>query len=222
MTKFQKMFYDIKNTRDYKTIGEDIDYKVWVEHENRKIIMQFEESKGTDKKHFWHSDWFHNLAFIPWILWLDKVPVLTTFGYACAYKSAKNQPIDELCSMIELHPDYAVEMRAWSFGTAMIKIAVRHYWIRRHRAIDNKYGYGDVKVWYNPFMHWIAKKYVKYENFEFVTPNDFVTWCVPFCHRTNKCSVGRKFALKEIFKTEWYHTHYEEYDYSKYEYTDFD
>lgn len=23
MTKFQKMFYDIKNTRDYKTIGED-------------------------------------------------------------------------------------------------------------------------------------------------------------------------------------------------------
>ena len=50
MTKFQKMFYDIKNTRDYKTIGENIDYKVWVEHENRKIIMQFEESNGTIDK----------------------------------------------------------------------------------------------------------------------------------------------------------------------------
>ena len=30
------------------------------------------------------------------------------------------------------------------------------------------------------------------------------------------------FNNKEIFKTGWYHTHYEEYDYSKYEYTDFD
>ena len=66
------------------------------------------------------------------------------------------------------------------------------------------------------------KVWAEHENFEFVTPNGFVTWCVPFCHRADKCSVGRKFALKEIFKTGWYHNHYEEYDYSKYEYIDFD
>ena len=36
MTKFQQMFYDIKNTRDYKTVGEDIDYKVWADHEKRR------------------------------------------------------------------------------------------------------------------------------------------------------------------------------------------
>ena len=40
MTKFQQMFYDIKNTRDYKTVGEDIDYKVWADYEKRKIVIQ--------------------------------------------------------------------------------------------------------------------------------------------------------------------------------------
>ena len=222
MTKFQQMFYDIKNTRDYKTIGEDIDYKVVVDFEQRKVILQWEESKGTDKKHFWHSDWFHNLLFIPWILILDGHPVITTMGYACAYASAKNQPMDEFCSMASLHPDFQTEIRGWSFGSAMSKIAVRHYYIRRKKPVTNKYTYGDVKVWFNPFIKWISKKWVAYENFEFVTPNDFITYCVPFYHRTNKCSVGRKFALRELFKTEYYHTHYEEYDYSKYEYQDFD
>lgn len=222
MTKFQQMFYDIKNTRDYKTIGEDIDYKVVVDFEQRKVILQWEESKGTDKKHFWHSDWFHNLLFIPWILFLDGHPVITTMGYACAYASAKNIPMDEFCSMANLHPDFQTEIRGWSFGSAMSKIAVRHHYIRRKRPVTNKYTYGDVKVWFNPFIKWISKKWVAYENFEFVTPNDFITDCVPFYHRTNKCKVGEKFSFKKIFKTEYYHTHYEEYDYSKYEYQDFD
>ena len=35
--------------------------------------------------------------------------------------------------------------------------------------------------------------------------------------RDRKCKVGRRFSLKEIFNTEYYHTHYDEYDYSKYE-----
>ena len=222
MTKFQQMFYDIKNTRDYKTVGEDIDYKVVVDFEQRKVILQWEESKGTDKKHFWHSDWFHNLLFIPWILFLDRHPVITTMGYACAYASAKNIPMDEFCSMANLHPDFQTEIRGWSFGSAMSKIAVRHYYIRRKKPVTNKYTYGDVKVWFNPFIRWLSKKWVAYENFEFVTPNDFITKCVPFYHRTNKCKVGEKFSFKKIFKTEYYHTHYEEYDYSKYEYQDFE
>lgn len=217
MTKFQQMFYGIKNTRDYKTVGEDIDYKVVVDFEQRKVILQWEESKGTDKKHFWHSDWFHNLLFIPWILLLDGHPVITTMGYACAYASANNIPMDEFCSMADLHPDFQTEIRGWSFGSAMSKIAVRHHYIRRKRPVTNKYTYGDVKVWFNPFIRWISRKWVAYENFEFVTPKDFVTYCVPFYHRTNKCKVGEKFSFKKIFKTEYYHTHYEEYDYSKYE-----
>ena len=42
MTKYQKMFYDIKHTSDYKTVGEDIDYKVIVDDEAKEIIFQFE------------------------------------------------------------------------------------------------------------------------------------------------------------------------------------
>lgn len=215
MTKYQKLFYDIKHTKDYKTVGEDIDYKVVVDFENKKVILQFEESKGN--KHFIHSDWFHNILFIPWIVWLDGRPCFTTMGYACAYDSAKNQIIDEFCSMIDLHPDFEIEVRGWSFGSAMAKIAVRHHYIRRKRPVMYKYTYGDVKVWLNPFIKWIARKWVSKDNFEFVTPNDAVTWCVPFYHRTNKCKVGNKFKITELFKTEHYHTSYDEYDYSKYE-----
>lgn len=32
-----------------------------------------------------------------------------------------------------------------------------------------------------------------------------------------KCKVGNKFKITELFKTEHYHTSYDEYDYSKYE-----
>lgn len=219
MTKFQKMFYDIKNTHDYQTVGENVDYKVFVDHHERKIVLQYEESKTT--KPFWHSDWFHNIMFIPWILWLDKSPVVTTFGYACAYKSAKNIPIDEFCALKKLHPDYTTEIWGWSFGSAMAKISARHYYIRNKEPVTNKYTFGDVLCWFNPFIRWVARKYVAFENFEFVTPNDGVTWCVPFYHRTNKCKVGPAFKLKELFKTEHYHTSYEKYDYSNYEYMDF-
>ena len=222
MTKFQQMFYDIKHTSDYKTVGEDIDYKVVVDFEQRKVILQFEESKGTDKKHFWHSDWFHNILFIPWFVNLDGHLCLTTMGYACAYNSAKNQPIDEFCSMADLHPDFQTEITGWSFGSAMSKIVVRHHYIRRRRPVTNKYTFGDVKVWGNPFIRWIARKWVAYENFEFTTSNDAITGCVPFYHRTNKCKVGPAFRFRELFKTEYYHTHYEDYDYSKYEYMDMD
>ena len=32
MTPEQQKFYDIKNTTDYKKVGEDVDYKVFVDH----------------------------------------------------------------------------------------------------------------------------------------------------------------------------------------------
>ena len=80
MTRYQKIFKDIKETSDYKTVGEDIDYKIIIDDVNREVILQFEESDSR-------QDWKHNLMFIPWILNLDGHKVLTTHGYACAYKS---------------------------------------------------------------------------------------------------------------------------------------
>lgn len=50
MTRYQKIFKDIKETSDYKTVGEDIDYKIVVDDERREVILQFEESDSRQDK----------------------------------------------------------------------------------------------------------------------------------------------------------------------------
>lgn len=210
MTKYQQLFYNIKTSRDYKTVGENVDYKVIIDNKNKEIVLQYEESKQD-------SDWILNFAVIPWPLLLDKNLVWTTLGYAIAYSSCKNEPINLFEAEYKAHKDYKLIIQGWSFGSAMAKIAVRHFSIRCGKNIlDEELTYGDVKVWINPFVHWLSKNWVKVRhNFTYI--NDLVTWCVPLFFRHNKNKVGDKFNIKKIFNTEYNHTHYEEYDYSDYE-----
>lgn len=210
MTKYQQIFYDIKKSRDYNTIGRNIDYKIFVDKENKEVILQFEESRQK-------SDWLLNFLFIPFPLKLDKKIVWTTLGYSLAYSSCKNEPIDLFEIICNQNPCYKRTIRGWSFGSAMTKIAVRHFYIRRGaNVLDEELTYGDVKVWLNPFIHWLSKGWVEIRhNFTYI--NDLVTWCVPFYHRHQKNKVGEKFSLKKLLRTEYNHTHYEEYDYSDYE-----
>ncbi len=217
MTPEQQKFYDIKQTKDYKTVGEDIDYKIIVDDEKKEVVLQFEESDSRE-------DWKHNFQFLPWPLKLadekrkkSKI-VWTTRGYACAYKSAKGIPVEELLEEARDHLDYKIVLRGWSFGSAMAKIAARHLIVLFKKLgpdiIDELTTYGDVKCWANPFYS--AKKYCKRIR-EYVTANDLVTWAVPFYRRDTKCKVGPRFSICRLFQTEYNHTHYEEYDYSKYE-----
>lgn len=227
MTPEQKKFYDIKKTSDYKTIGEDIDYKVFVDHDKKEVVLQFEESDSRE-------DWRHNFEFLPWPLKLSegcvkltkKAPrdktktIWTTRGYACAYKSAGDVPLTEwFAQYVEIkEPGYKLCIRGWSFGSAMAKIAARHFVImagyKDWHIIDELTTYGDVKCWVNPFFS-LAKN-VKVLR-EYACINDGVTWCVPLYWRDKTSRVGPRFSLLKLFKSEYYHTHYEEYDYSEYE-----
>ena len=205
MTPEQQKFYDIKHTSDYKVVGEDIDYKVFVDHEKKEVVLQFEESDSRE-------DWKHNLQFLPWPIKLGDKWAWTTRGYAIAYKSTKDQPLYDLINTwwetrAEERP-YKLCIRGWSFGSAMAKIAARRAGIQ----IDELTTYGDVKCWLNPFYKTKAKRAREY-----VTPNDAVTWCVPFFHRDRKCTVGPRFSIKEVLHSDRYHQNYEEYDYSKWE-----
>ena len=111
--------------------------------------------------------------------------------------------------------EYTRIIRGWSFGSAMAKIAARHFVTRyAHVALDELTTFGDVKCWLNPFnTHTKKIRRVR----EYITPNDMVTWCVPFFHRDRTNKVGPALRLRELIHTEQYHTHYEEYDYSKWE-----
>ena len=209
MTPEQEKFYDIKNTTDYKVVGDDIDYKVYIDDQKEEVVLLFEESDSR-------NDWINNFLAFPWPLKLETgyergKTVWTTYGYAKAYKSAQSKPVMELLQKAAEAPAYRVCIRGWSFGSAMAKIAARHL---------EQFGfyagelttYGDVKCWLNPFYKSKAATVREY-----TTPNDIVTYAVPFFWRDNKCKVGPRFRLKELFNPDYYHTHYEDYDYTEYE-----
>lgn len=205
----QKLFYSIKYTYDYEVIGEDLDYKIIVDDENKRVIIQFEESDSD-------QDWQNNCKFIPWPLKLDGHTVWTSYGYAKIYKSSRNIPFNEFYKQCQLHPDYKIVIWGWSLGSAMAKITARHFTIRTggKTMIDELTTFGDVKCWSNPFFS--VKKYCKRIR-EYVAGNDLITWCIPFYRRDVTCKVGDKFNFKQARESTYYHTHYEDYDYSEWE-----
>lgn len=207
MTQEQQKFYDIKTYSDYDVVGFDVDYKVFVNHGDKEVVIQFEES---DSK----LDWINNILFFPFPLLLDKKLVWTTLGYSIAYASTNNKPMNEFCSMVITYFNYKVVIRGWSFGSAMAKIFARHFVIRTGRRIDELTTFGDVKCWLNPFYS-VSKYCSKIRNY--VCRNDLVTMCVPFFWRDKTCCVGDKFSFKKILNSGYYHQNYEKYDYSKYE-----
>lgn len=208
---FEERFLSIRNTGNYSVIGESVEYKIIVDHENREVILRWQQSMES-------ADWRHNFMFLPWLLKLpytDKV-VVTTHGYACAYKSTYGIPVAQFMAVAEEYKEYRKVIDGWSFGSAMAKISARHYREITKKPVDAVYTYGDVKCWFNPFLHFTYKKWAK-ESKEFCDCNDIVTWCVPFFWRTNTCSVGGRFSFRGILDTEHNHQHYEECNYTKYE-----
>ena len=206
-TKTQQLFYRIKKTRDYMVIGEDLDYKITVDHEAKEVIILFEETDSTE-------DWNNNYLIFPWPVNLDGHYVWTTYGYAKIYKSAENVPLDEYCELLEQYPDYKAVIHGWSLGSAMAKLLARHYIIRSPKGtkIDEFTTFGDVKCWFNPFYS--LKKHCVVIR-EYVNSNDLITWFMPFYRRDVKCRVGDRFSFKKARDSEYHHTHYDECDFSK-------
>lgn len=207
LTREQGLFYGIKYTYDYEVVGCDLDYKIMVNDEKKEVIIQFEETDSDE-------DWHNNYLIFPWPLKLDDKVVWTTYGYAKIYKSSLNIPFNQFYGKVMAHPDYKVVIRGWSLGSAMAKIVARHFVIRtgKEKMIDELTTYGDVKCWYNLFYS-VKKNCVRIR--EYVNSNDMITWCMPFCRRDVKCRVGDRFNLGKLKNSEYYHTHYEECDFSK-------
>ena len=114
MTKEQEKFSYIKNYKDYDVVGDDIDFKVFADCGPKEVVLQFEESDSQ-------NDWVNNLLFIPWPVKLGNKTAWTTLGYARAYKSAEDIPVQELLKEIVSHPDFKAVIRGWSFGSCILK-----------------------------------------------------------------------------------------------------
>lgn len=218
MTPEQQRFYDVKHYSDYSTVGGNIDYAVIIDDQNKKVILQYEESENYDpKKPFFHQDWVQNFLFIPWFIKLNGKIVWTTLGYAIAYNSTKNIPIMKWLDECNARPTYKKVIQGYSFGSAMSKLTAIHHTILTGEQVDELWTWGDVQCLLNPFKKWqdYAIACMCY-----ACPNDGVTHCVPFFSRfwKSKRKVGPNFNLfKMLFHTPDYHADYDLYDYSEYE-----
>lgn len=215
-TKFHQIAYEYS----YITVGDDVDYCVTIDDKKQEVVLAFQSSKDPKWNNFW--DWFHNISILPVPVKLAGKWAWTTRGYAGAYRSAKDVPFDAFLVACIEHPGYKRCIRGWSIGSAMAKIAARHYnnFFRiknsaSPEALDELTTFGDVKCWLNPFysIRDMAKRVRVYTN-----SNDIVTYMVPFYHRDRgtKCSVGDGFSFKKILHSIEYHCSYDKYDYSKY------
>lgn len=122
MMKPNELFQLIVDT-DYTKTGDEVDYAVKIFHEEKRIRLLFQESKG------WR-DWVNNFKFPikPYknqenVLWFAK-------GWANAYKSANDEIMEKLVQAHNENPDYDIEIAGWSYGGAMCLLAVEDFYYR--------------------------------------------------------------------------------------------
>lgn len=194
-----ELFTYLKNKTDYKVTGLDFDYKVETNESEKCIDIYFKESDSF-------LDWRINFNFLPTFAVINNKFFLTHRGYEYAYLSGYSALFEDIVNEQIKNPLYKINVYGWSYGSA---IASRCFieLVELGYEVDKVITFGSVKSWYFPFL---LKKYKEKANIrEYTTPNDFVTWQVPFCHRINKKSVGEKFSLFKIFNTAYYHCNYD-------------
>lgn len=120
------LFNLIKTTKDYKTAGDSVDYKVLVDDENHRIKLLFQCSHGD-------VDWKNNFDF-PVKPYKEQENTLYYHrGFAKAYKSANDAIMSDLISAVSKNQEYVVEISGWSLGGAMAVLAAEDFNFRTGR-----------------------------------------------------------------------------------------
>lgn len=193
-------FAYIRDKRDYIETGLDFDFDIKVDDENEEISVYFKE---TDSE----LDWKMNFDFLPFCFKsLKKNKYIVHRGYALSYLSARTVLLDFFDEARLSKEHYKVFIYGWSYGSAVAGLFLADL-KDLNIPVAGMITYGSVKMWYSS-----VKKLKKYPALlkEYTNPNDFVTWLSPFCHRMGKVKVGDNFSFLKVFKTEWYHTHYDD------------
>lgn len=193
-------FIYIKQKSNYKEVGVDFDFDIEVDDTLKEISFYFKASDSS-------IDWQVNFDFMPFKISLGNRNYLVHRGFGLAYLSARKIIFKIFNKLRADKENYKICIYGWSYGSAVSGLLLADL-TELNIPVYRMITYGSVKMWYSktPELEKAADE-IK----EYTTPNDLVTWVVPFCHRINKEKVGEKFCLSKIIKTAWYHTHYEEF-----------
>lgn len=198
----RELFIYLKEKADYKVTGLDFDYSVETDDVNKCINVYFKESDSG-------LDWRINLNFLPtWIKF--KNTYVAHRGYVYAFLSAQESIVNDIVEAYKQTFDYKINIYGWSYGSAVAGLALVMVNEVLGLKVNEMVTFGSVKMWYWPFT---KKRLLSYADSirEYTTPNDFVTWQAPVCHRLHKVKVGPRFNIIKIFNTAYYHCNYQDF-----------
>lgn len=198
------LFLMIKECKNYKTVGNDVDYCIMVNSSEKRIYLMFEESTSD-------TDWKVNFTFPSKVYKHQSEFYLVHKGYVDSWKSCNDEIIKDFIKTCNIAPTFTPTVIGWSYGGAMAQLAAEDFFFRTGTKPDLT-TFGSPKILYGLFTKKHFKNSMNIVK-EYKNINDFVTWCIPlpFVHHINKIKCNSKFNLLKIFKTEYNHTHYNEF-----------
>lgn len=216
--KYSELFKVIKNSGDWIEIGDDVDYKIVVDDNDKIVYLLFKQS---DSK----RDWQNNFSFTC-TMYKNKLMRIHR-GYARAYLSCNDDIMLEFISKVKEHPDYTPVISGWSYGGAMSILAAEDFNFRTREQktnnicddVDNGkkavvFTFGAPKIVGSIKSMKYIKKTLDNRSKQFVNALDIVTICVPLPNYKHiaKVKIGKiKFSnFFKLFKAVEQHTHYDE------------
>lgn len=201
-----QLFTTIRES-NYKKIGEDVDYRIEVNHEEKAVYLMF---KGSNSG----KDWKMNFSFGEEIYENQQNKLFAHKGFIKAWQSANDTIMNEYMEVCSKNPEYKPIICGHSLGGALSQLAMEDFCFRTSRK-PVVITFGSPNVW--------SKKtdmdYLKgcYESIlQYAHNNDVVTKVPPFYLPLNKIPVGNRFCPIKMFRINYYHCQsYAYIDYTK-------
>lgn len=201
---YTKLFTEIK-TASYKKTGDDVDYCIHVDSNEKQIKLLFQESSSS-------RDWEINLNFPAKVYKQQKSCLKAHRGFALAYKSANDKIMEELEGYMKVMDDYSVLIAGWSLGGALAVLAAEDFYFRFNKQAV-LVTFGAPKVLFGSQSKFYLRDCIS-KCFQIANHNDLVTYLPPFPGYTHIClpkcwRVGEPLSFWKLLKPKIYHTNYD-------------
>lgn len=197
------IFQTIQKTAYVKS-GDDVDWAVYVDHDDKHVWLIFQESKGS----FTGRDWQNNFRFPAKLYKKQQSRMRIHRGYGDAWKSCNDEVMNAFIKLTEMYPAYSAVICGWSYGGAMALLAAEDFHFRTgNMAVVVTFG--------APKPLWGIKTEQYFERcvscvLQWSHVNDLIPLLPPFIGyrrlTTNLC--GKGFSLLKLFRPDVYHCIY--------------
>lgn len=183
----------------YKTVGDNVDYKVVVKKKEERVYLVFQDSEGL-------RDWINNFRFPAEIYKNQETCLKVHKGYGRAWKSCNDIIMKDFIKKVK-ETGYKPTIVGWSYGGAMSQLAAEDFFYRT-RTKPTVITFGSPKIFGNKASRELLRKVSN--TIQFAHKNDIVTKLVPFYWAVKTVSIGKQFNIFKLFKPSVYHRIYGE------------